>query len=481
MPDSIIPTPAERAIRRRIARRGPIAFAEYMDAALYGPGGYYTRAAVAANAGPDADAADANAAANPLADYYTAPQVHPAFGALLSIQLFHCWTLLDRPRPFAVIEPGAGDGLLGRDILTTAAHLPDGFGAAIRYTLCDRRPHPGWERGFANARRIVGDFIPNAAALRLPPGGYHCVISNELLDALPVHRVRMDSGRLRELYVAIAPDVADGYEGPLLELAGAPSTPQLQRRLDDLGIILADGQTAEICLRLDDWASAASGALAASGFVITIDYGRDAADLYDAAQRPHGALVTYRRHRQTDAPLSDAGRQDITAPVDFTAVRQAGARVGLDTVGEVAQGWLLHRLGLQTLRCAGPPSDYGSGAGWQTLPSSPDGLPPDYLPPDFGTAAADDDGIAWRTNLTHLARPGGLGDFRVLIQSKGVAEPAATAALAWLSDGAAGASGASDYAYTPAYLASLLPADALRLGPERLRIGGTAPAASMMI
>ena len=455
MPDSIIPSPAERAIRRRIARRGPITFADYMDAALYGPGGYYTRAV-----------ADADAAANagPLADYYTAPQVHPAFGALLAILLFRCWTLLGRPRPFAVIEPGAGDGLLCRDILTAAAALPDGFAAAIRYTLCDRRPHPGWERGFANARRIVGDFISNDDALRWPPGGFNCVISNELLDALPVHRVRMDAGQLRELYVAIAPDVADGYEGPLIELAGNPSTPQLQRRLDDLGITLADGQTAEICLLLDDWAAAAAGALSASGFVITIDYGRDAADLYDPAQRPHGALVTYRRHRQTDTPLTDAGRQDITAQVDFTAVRQAGARAGLTTVGSVAQGWLLHRLGLQTLRRTGPPPDYGDGGGWQTLPAGPAGRPPDYLPPDF--AASDDDGIAWRTGLTHLARPGGLGDFRVLVQAKGVAEPAASSLLSWLSDGAAGA---SDYA--PADLAALLPADALRLGPERIRIG----------
>ena len=446
-----LPSPAERAIRRRIARRGPITFAAYMDAALYWPGGYYTRAAANANAGPPAD-------------YYTAPPVHPAFGALLSILLFRCWTLLGRPRPFAVIEPGAGDGLLCRDILTAAAFLPDGFGAAIRYTLCDRRPHPGWEQGFANARRIVSDFITNNDALRLPPGGYHCIISNELLDALPVHRVRMDAGQLRELYIAIAPDVADGYEGPLLEIAGPLSTPQLQRRLDDLGITLAVGQTAEICLLLDDWAAAAAGTLSASGFIITIDYGRDAADLYDPAQRPHGTLVTYRRHRQTDSPLTDPGRQDITAQVDFTAVHQAGARVGLTAVGSVAQGWLLHRLGLQTLRRTGPPPDYGDGGGWQTLPAGPDGLPPDYLPPDF--AAAADDGVAWRTGLTHLARPGGLGDFRVLIQAKGVSEPAASSLLNWLSDSTADASD-----YTPADLASLIPADALRLGPERIRIG----------
>ena len=102
------PSPAERAIRRRIARHGPITFVEYMARALYGPGGYYTRSGAGV-------------------DYYTSPQVHPAFGALLAVQLFQFWRLLERPDPFFVIEPGAGDGLLGRDICNAASHLPEGF------------------------------------------------------------------------------------------------------------------------------------------------------------------------------------------------------------------------------------------------------------------------------------------------------------------------------------------------------------------
>ena len=490
-----IPTAAERAIRRRIARRGPVPFAEYMAAALYGPGGYYTRAG-----------------ANPLADYYTAPQVHPAFGALLAVQLFHLWTLLARPRPFAVIEAGAGDGLLCRDILTAARHLPAGFADALQYTLCDLRSAPGWESAFPNARRVV------ASALRLPrAGAAGCILSNELLDALPVHRVRMDAGRLRELYVALSPDAADGYEGVLFEQPGPPSTPRLQRRLDDLGIALDHGQTAEICLLLDDWATAAASALDA-GFVITIDYGRAAADLYDPAQRPHGALTAYRAHRQTDAPLRDAGRQDITAQVDFTALRMAGEKAGLTAVGNVPQGWLLRRLGLQTIRRRGPPAaagyaygygpnagsdaagyGYGYGyrpdaAGWLPLPADPYGNPPPALPrefrpgagTDFAAAPAADDGRAWLAGLTHLARPGGLGDFRVLLQSKGVAERTAAAALDWLDDESGNGNqngndgdgdGRSDgdnagRGYAPADLAALIPAGALRLGPERLRLFG---------
>ena len=65
----------------------------------------------------------------------------------------------------------------------------------------------------------------------------------------------MEDGRLRELYVGLGPDVADGYEGALVEVSGDPSTPALQRRLCGCRrYALSDGQTAEICLLLDAWA-----------------------------------------------------------------------------------------------------------------------------------------------------------------------------------------------------------------------------------
>ena len=433
------PSPAERAIRRRIARHGSITFAEFMATALYGPGGYYT---------------------HPYAgvDYYTSPQVQPAFGALLAVQLFHLWTLLDRPRPFVVLEPGGRDGLLCRDILTAAHHLPDGFGDAISYTVIDRQPSTGWDPGFPNANRITVDVLtPDQSSVASPA---HCLLSNELLDSLPVHRVRMEGGHVRELYVGVESDVADGYEGAIVELSGEPSTPALEDRLSHLGIDLAEGQTAEICLHLDAWASATAAPLE-SGFALTIDYGRAASDLYDPALRPHGTLVTYRAHRQTDSPLHDVGRQDITAQVDFTAAQMAGESAGLTTIGNVPQGWLLQRLGLQTLRRNAPPLGEG-GSGWITLPAAPDGLPPDALPEGFG--ATPDDDRAWRTGLTHLAQPGGLGDFRVLLQAKGLAPEHAAAALSWLDGDLA------EHGFTASSLAAMIPPDALTLGPERLRL-----------
>ena len=434
-----VPTVAERAIRRRIARNGPITFAEYMARALYGTGGYYTRSGAGV-------------------DYYTSPQVHPAFGALLAVQLFQFWRLLERPDPFYVIEPGAGDGLLGRDICNAASHMPEGFAGSLRYVAVDRALVGTNDRGSA-PDRVAGD------ALRLPFRNVTgCVISNELLDALPVHRVRIERGTVRELYVGIESDVADGYEGQLVEIVGDPSTPMLENRLSDLGLDLSEGQTAEICLLLDDWATSVASALD-TGFVLTIDYGREAPDLYDPVQRPHGTLVTYRSHRQTDTPLVDAGRQDITAQVDFTSVRLAGERAGLTTVGNISQGGLLTRLGVQAVRRnAAPPA--GTGSGWITIPIDPEGTLPDVLAEPF--APQPDDSRDWLTGLTHLVRPGGLGDFRVLVQAKSVPAVRAASAISWL-DGGDDAAG-----YTPSVLAAMIPAETLALGPERFRLAGPA-------
>ena len=430
------PSPAERAIRRNIARHGPITFAEYMTRALYGPGGYYTR----------------NAVGN---DYYTSPQIHPAFGALLAIQLFQFWRLLGRPDPFHVIEPGAGDGLLGSDIVSASGYLPEGFGDALRYIVVDL-----YSRDLHNRAPAPDKVL--ADALRLPLRRVTgCIISNELLDALPVHRVRIVGGKLGELYVGIGSDVADGYEGHLVEIAGDPSTPELEQRLKDIGVNLSEGQTAEICLQFDDWSASVAAALD-RGFVLTIDYGRSARDLYDPVQRPHGTLVTYRSHRQTDTPLVDPGRQDITTQVDFTSLTFAGERAGLTNVGSVSQGRFLTRLGLQIMRRNGAPPDGGT-SGWITIPIDPEGTLPDTLAESFLTQR--DDARDWLTGLTHLARPGGLGDFRVLVQAKGLPADRAASALSWLNDGDA-ADG-----YTPVALAAMIPAAALALGPERFRLG----------
>ena len=373
---------AEFEIRRRILEGGPIPFAEFMDVALYWPeGGYYSpsRASEESPFGPGGD-------------YYTSPMVHPAFGGLLAVQLYQFWLLLDRSNPFWVAEPGSGNCQLCRDILEAAQFLPAGFSESLRY-LCLDRSHQGAAPFPLQSIPIATDGVP----LRNLRG---CVISNELLDSFPVHQVRVERGSLREVYVALESDDSPGKDR-FVERWGDPSTPALEGRLAELGIQLAEGQTAEINLGLDSWASSIAGALEA-GFVLTIDYGRTAEELYSAELRPRGTLVTYHRHTQTDAPFRHIGQQDITAPVDFTSVVNAGRRADLETLGYTTQARFLRSLGFDRLR--------------RRVTSTP--MPVDQA-------------VANRAGLLALTRTDGLGDFKVLLQGKGLPASAAELQEIW--------------------------------------------------
>lgn len=353
---------AEAEIRRRIAERGPITFAEFMEVALYHPGGgYYTSGERVGASG----------------DFYTSPSVHPAFGALLAVQLFQMWELMGRPAPFTVVEPGAGNGLLCRDIVTAAAGIPDGFARSLRYVCLDRRGNAGYERGLPGVSRVAASGLP----LRGVTG---CVLSNELLDAMPAHQLTVEQGRLREVYVTL-----DGDDFALN--TGEPSTLLLSQRLDSLDIELSEGQIAEVNLALDDWIQAASQSLG-RGFVLTIDYGRPAEDLYSAAERFRGTLTTFAAHLQTDRPLERIGQQDMSAQVDFTTLARAGAQAGLNLLGYTTQATLLHNLGLAHME--------------QRL-----------------TASSPRQAQASRVGMRELAKPGGLGDFKVLAQGKNVGDP----------------------------------------------------------
>ncbi len=404
-------------IRRRIQSRGPLTFAEFMEAALYWPhGGYYR--------GGRGDPSPTG----PEGDYYTSPLAHPAFGALLAVQVYQFWELLGRPRPFTLVELGAGGGQLARDILAAAAALPRGFPDSLRYLGLDYNPGTGLPE-YANFASVAADGIP----LRNLQG---CILSNELLDAFPVHQVRVEQGRLREVFITLDP--AKGVDAPLVEQLGEPSTPALAARLEELGIRLAEGQTAEINLRLDTWAESVVGALE-NGFVLTIDYGRPAADLYSAQLRLRGTLTTYYRHTQTDAPLRQIGHQDITTQVDFTALVNAGRRAGLEFLGTAAQGRFLQNLGLDDFRRrlnllannsgfdAGKPAESarqtpvhpGSAQGGDAAESQP------ARPLSPREIAAN------RAGLLALSRPGGLGDFTVLAQGKNLPPPVGKDAQLW--------------------------------------------------
>ncbi|HEU4595073.1 MAG TPA: class I SAM-dependent methyltransferase, partial [Pyrinomonadaceae bacterium] len=163
--------------------------------------------------------------------------------------------------------------------------------------------------------------------------------SNELFDAFPVHRVRARGGKLYELYV----DSDDG--GNFVWTEREPSTPRLSEHFARAGVSLEEGQTAEVNLDADAWFEQAVR-LISSGFIITIDYGDEAANLYGDPHRRAGTLRAFSGHALADDVLSNPGGQDLTTTVNWTQLRAAGERAGLRTVVLERQDRFLLRAGL---------------------------------------------------------------------------------------------------------------------------------------
>jgi SAM-dependent MidA family methyltransferase len=208
------------------------------------------------------------------------------------------------------------------------------------------------------------------------------LIANELLDAMPVHQVVQRGDELLEVYV----DGDDG--GPLRLVDGPLSTPRLAKYLEALDVRLEPGWRVEINLAAVDWIRQAATRLR-RGFMILIDYGHAARELYSAAHSA-GTLTTFAQHRsagpESSRPgwLDEPGDRDITAHVDFTSVRAAAEAAGMTTIGFLDQTYFL--LGL--------------------LPSIRN--PQSAIP-----------------NLKTLVMPGGLGSTqKVLILGKNVGTPA---------------------------------------------------------
>lgn len=338
-------------IRARIARAARITFAELMELALYHPErGYYARR-------PGAR------------DYQTSPEVDSSFGQLIGRGLAEWWRSLGAPEVYHVVEVGGAGGKLARDLLATLPLDDPAFARAIRYHLVEVQPV---------------DPVPGVAIHRslaeLGSGLAACVLSNELFDALPVHRVTVRDGDLRELYVVWRGDAFAWEVGP-------PSTPRLAEQLSREGVRLAEGQVSEVCLAAAQCLAEMARVLG-RGHVLTIDYGHEAPDYY-SPERSAGTLVGYYRQTATDDPLVGVGEQDLTAHVDFTALELAGAALGLEVVELTTQREYLLARGLRALR------DARLGA-----------------EPRFSRRLAIDQA------MSELIRLGGLGDLKVLSQRR---------------------------------------------------------------
>ena len=180
--------------------------------------------------------------------------------------------------------------------------------------------------------RAHGRNPRRAAAYAISVG---CILSNELLDALPVHLVKMERGALREALVTVRDDV-------LTEEFAAPTTPELEAYFQEQGIVLQEEQLAEVGLDVCRWIEDAGRKLG-RGFVLTIDYGASE-ELYNE-RHMRGTLLAYANHQVSEDFLRAPGDQDLTAHVNFTTLDIWGRRGGLTRTGSVTQMAFLIAMG----------------------------------------------------------------------------------------------------------------------------------------
>lgn len=312
-------TPLAELLLQRIRAEGPLAFSHYMRECLYHPQyGFYSRAE-----------------ARRFADYYTSPDVHPIFGRLIARQLAEMWERLGRPSEFVAVEGGAGTGRLAGQILDFAERALPEFFSALHYvaveTSAARRvvQQQSIGRHLASGRAESREALPE----RIPVG---CVLSNELFDAMPVDRVEAGNAGLNEIRVA----ERDGW---FAEVRQPVSSLRLAEFFARQGVKLADGQQAEAGLEACDWIRDAGRRLE-RGFVLTIDYGHEAPELYNA-RHMRGTLLAYREHRASEEYYAAPGLQDLTAHVSFTALDLWGRDAGLERTGLASQTRFLLALG----------------------------------------------------------------------------------------------------------------------------------------
>jgi SAM-dependent MidA family methyltransferase len=329
-------------LTRRIRSQGPIPFEAFMAAALYEPGvGRYH-----ASRPP----------MGPEGDYITSPEVDPAFGRLLGRALVEMEGRIRAAlragagAPFTVIEMGPGTGLLCRDILQGLAEEAPSLFERVRYVLVEtsgalRREQRGSLEAAGLMERAEWRSWEEILAAE-PLAG--CILANEFLDALPVHLVEWSEERPREVYVGLRED------GRLEEQLREPSTGEIPRYFEELGLRLAEGQRAEVNLAALRWIREAASLLRA-GYAIVIDYGHEARDLF-SERHYAGTLLGYRRHQLVTDPLESPGEHDLTSHVDFTSLAREARASGFETWGMTSQRRFLVAMGLAQMI-----ADLGSG------------------------------------------------------------------------------------------------------------------------
>jgi len=352
-------------IESEIRERGPIPFSHYMEMCLYEPGfGYYARS---------------KEQFGKAGDFYTSSDVHAVFGRLMARQFDEMWRVLGSPERIEIIELGPGRGLFARDVLEWSRQKFPNFFRAMHYALVETSAVLR-----EKLETTLGEYIASGkASVKGDVASYVSaesviLFANEFFDALPVEVVS-NRGAVRV-----------GCENGRFVEGFAPASAAEIEYLDRYSVHPEEGERVDGGLEALRWMPCIAAAVP-RGFAVLIDYGYTREELL-AGRHRGGTIMCYRQHSASDDPYAAPGEQDITAHVNFTALRAAGEQAGLSSLGLVTQAQFL----------------IGIGEEMQFSDAFEDAL----LPQERAKRALQ---------LKHLVTPAGMGEtFQVLVMARGV-------------------------------------------------------------
>jgi SAM-dependent MidA family methyltransferase len=261
-------------------------------------------------------------------DYFTSPELTPAFGAMIAKQVEEMWKIMGEV-PFTIVEFGAGTGMLCYDVLNYLKNNQPLY-KDLRYCIIEKSPamrdkqqqHLHEKVSWHINIRDIGDITG-------------CILSNELIDNFSVHQVVMQD-ELMEVFVQ--------YENGFTEIL-RPADTALKNYLKELDIQLPKDFRTELNLEAVEWIKEIAGSVK-KGFIITIDYGYTSAELY-SPRRSCGTLLCYNKHTINEDPYKHIGSQDITSHVNFSALCYWGLKNGLECCGLTDQAHFLLSMGFK--------------------------------------------------------------------------------------------------------------------------------------
>jgi SAM-dependent MidA family methyltransferase len=308
-------TNVSERISARIRARGAITFAEFMEMALFDrEDGYYTTHATLGHQG----------------DYLTSSDLGPAFARSFARGLADLWGQLRKPSTWDVVEAGAGRGTLMRDLLAALERERPEAARGARASIVEVSPRMRAHQSVV----LDGRDVRWASDIRNLAPIHGVVFANEVLDAFPVHVLVRTAQGVREVFVTQT-------GGSFSETLRPPSRPDLRWRMPDA---IPIGSRWEVSPGAEGWVASVGAALV-SGYFVLVDYGGEESELL--TREGAGTVRGFARHRMITDPFADPGRTDLTASVNFTAMRLAAQGAGMRFVGIATQRDVLTALGIR--------------------------------------------------------------------------------------------------------------------------------------